>query len=162
VNTLLIVLCALTIAVGIVGVVVPVLPGLFLCLAAVGVWAVLGDGGTAGRWTVFGLCAVWVVVGTVVKYTWPGRRLKEIGVPTRTLVCGVLLGIAGMFVIPVVGLPVGFVAGVWLAEAQRHGGFGPAWPSTVAALKAAGLSMLVELGAAFLVALTWTAGLFLV
>jgi uncharacterized protein YqgC (DUF456 family) len=162
VNTVLIILCALAIVVGIVGVVVPVLPGLFLCLAAVAVWAILGDGNTAGRWAVFGLCAGWVAVGTIVKYTWPGRRMKAVGVPTRTLVFGVLLGIAGMFVIPVVGLPIGFVAGVWVAEAQRHGGFGPAWPSTVAALKAAGLSVLVELGAAFLVALTWVAGLVMV
>jgi hypothetical protein len=162
VSTLLVVLCGLAIVVGIVGVVVPVLPGLFLCLAAVLAWAILGDGGTTGRWTVLALCAGWVAVGTVVKYTWPGRRMKAIGVPTRTLVFGVVLGIAGMFVIPVVGLPIGFVAGVWLAEAQRHGGFSPAWPSTVAALKAAGLSVLVELGAAFLVALTWVAGLFAV
>jgi hypothetical protein len=159
VNTLLIVVCAVAMVVGVVGVVVPVLPGLFLCLAAVLAWAVLGDGSTVVRWTVLGLSVLWVAVGTVVKYTWPGRRMKAVGVPARTLVCGVLLGVVGMFVIPVVGLVIGFVGGVWLAEAQRHGGFAQAWPSTVAALKAAGLSMLVELAAAFLVALTWMIGL---
>jgi uncharacterized protein YqgC (DUF456 family) len=159
VNTLLIILCALAIVVGIVGVVVPVLPGLFLCLAAVLAWAVFGEGDTTTRWVVFAVAAAWTVLGSVVKYTWPGQRMKALGVPTRTLVFGVLLGIVGMFVIPVVGLVVGFVAGVWLAEAQRHGGFGPAWPSTVAALKAAGLSVLVELAAAFAVAITWVAGL---
>ena len=158
-QTLLIVLCAVAMVVGIVGVVVPVVPGLFLCLAAVLAWAIFGDGNTTGRWVVFALCFGWVAIGSVVKYTWPGRRMKSAGVPTRTLLIGVVLGIVGMVVIPVVGLPIGFVAGVWLAEAQRHGGFGPAWPSTVAALQAAGLSMLVELGAAFLVALTWVGGL---
>jgi hypothetical protein len=157
----LIILCAVAMVVGITGVVVPVLPGLFLCLAAVLAWAIFDDGSTRVRWIVFGVCFVWVAVGTVVKYTWPGQRMKAIGVPTRSLLFGVLLGIAGMFVIPVVGLPLGFVAGVWLAEAARHGGFAEAWPSTVAALKAAGLAVLVELAAAFAVALTWVAGLFL-
>ena len=155
-QTLPIVLCAVAM---VVGVVVPGLPGLFLCLAAVLAWAVLGSGAAGTRWVVFAVCAGWVAAGSVVKYTWPGRRLKAVGVPTRTLVCGVLLGIAGMVVIPVVGLPVGFVAGVWLAEALRHHGFGPAWPSTVVALRAAGLSVLVELAAAFAVALTWVVGL---
>jgi uncharacterized protein YqgC (DUF456 family) len=159
VQTLLVVLCALAMVVGVVGVVVPILPGLFLCLAAVLAWAIFGDGSTTGRWVVFALCFLWVAAGSIVKYTWPGRRMKAVGVPTRTLVIGVLLGLVGMVVIPVVGLPIGFVGGVWLAEAQRHGGFGAAWPSTVAALRAAGLSVLVELGAAFLVALTWVVGL---
>jgi uncharacterized protein YqgC (DUF456 family) len=160
VNTLLIILCAVAIVIGIVGVVVPVLPGLFLCLAAVLAWAIFGDGETTTRWVVFGVATLWTVLGTIVKYTWPGQRLKALGVPTRSLVFGVLLGIVGMFVIPVVGLVIGFVAGVWVAEAQRHGGFGEAWPSTLAALKAAGLSVLVELAAAFAVAITWVVGLF--
>ena len=161
-NTLLIVLCAVALVVGIVGVVVPVLPGLFLCLAAVLAWAVFADGDPQIRWVVFTLCAVWVVVGTVVKYAWPGAQMKALGVPTRTLLAGVLLGVVLMFVIPVVGLVIGFVGGVWVAEAARLGGFAQAWPSTVAALRAAGLSVLVELGAACLVAATWVVGLFLV
>jgi hypothetical protein len=162
VNTLLIVLCALVMVVGVVGVVVPVLPGLFLCLAAVLAWAVFADGDPQTRWIVFALSAVWVVVGTVVKYAWPGAQMKAIGVPSRTLLAGVVLGVILMFPIPVVGLFIGFVGGVWIAEAARLGGFAQAWPSTVAALRAVGLSVLVELGAACLVAATWVVGLFLV
>jgi uncharacterized protein YqgC (DUF456 family) len=162
VNTLLIVLCAVAMVVGVIGVVVPVLPGLFLCLAAVLAWALFDDGPTRTRWIVFALCAVWVLLGTVVKYAWPGAKMKASGVPARTLLAGVVLGVILMFPIPVVGLLIGFVGGVWLAEAMRLGGFGPAWPSTVAALRAAGLSVLVELGAACLVAATWVVGLILV
>jgi uncharacterized protein YqgC (DUF456 family) len=64
-----------------------------------------------------------------------------------------------MVVIPVVGLLLGFVAGVWIAEWVRHGALAAAWPSTRAALLGAGLSVLVELTAATLVLGTYLAGL---
>jgi uncharacterized protein len=57
----------------------------------------------------------------------------------------------------VVGLFVGFVVGVYAAERRRVGGVA-AWPATVHALKAVGLSLLVEVVAAVLAALTWVVG----
>ena len=49
------VLVALAIAIGLVGVIVPVLPGSLLVLAAILVWA--WDLGSATAWTVFGIAA---------------------------------------------------------------------------------------------------------
>jgi uncharacterized protein YqgC (DUF456 family) len=157
---LLVTLCAIAMVAGLVGVVVPVLPGLFLSYGAVVVWAIFADAGWV-KWLVLALCTVWLAVGTVVKYAWPGRNIKAAGVPNRTIVLGVLLGIVGFFVIPVVGLPIGFVAGVWLAEWARLGDPKAAWPSTWQALKATGLAMMIELGAGLLIAGTWAVGAFL-
>jgi hypothetical protein len=53
-----------------------------------------------------------------------------------------VLGIVGFFVVPVVGLFIGFVLGVWLAEMLRLGDSGTAWRSTRHALVAVGLSIL--------------------
>lgn len=159
-TTVLTIACLLGIVVGIVGVVVPALPGLLLCWLSVLVWALLSDGGV-GRWLVLALATVWVVVGTVVKYAWPGRRLKDAGIPTRTLVAGVVGALVGMVVVPVVGLPLGFVVGVWAAEWARFGGAAAAWPSTRQALLGAGLSVLIELCAAGLVLGTFLAGVLL-
>ena len=149
------VLVALAIAVGIAGIIVPVLPGTLLVLGAILVWAV--QVGTSTGWAVFTVATLLLVGGTVVKYLVPGRRLKASGVPNRTLLVGALLAFVGFFVIPVIGMFIGFVLGVYLAERARVGG-GQAWPSTVAALKAVGVSILIELVAAFLAALTWVVG----
>jgi len=146
------VLVGLAILVGLLGVVVPVLPGTVLILAAVVAWAVVTS--TTSGWLVLAGVTALLAVGTVVKYAVPGRRLKADGVPNRTLLAGGLLGVVGFFVIPVVGLLVGFVLGVYLSEAQRVGR-GRAWPSTKVALRAVGLSMLIELVAGLLAALTW-------
>ena len=57
----------------------------------------------------------------MIKYLVPGKRLKAT-VPTSTLVVGALVGLVGFFVIPVVGLFVGFPVGVYVAERARVGG----------------------------------------
>jgi uncharacterized protein YqgC (DUF456 family) len=154
-------LCALAIVVGVFGVVIPMLPGLALCWAAVLVWAIFGqeEGAGWGRWVVLVLATLVALAGIVAKYAWPGRNLKRDGVPNLTLLAGGLLGLVGFFVIPVVGLVIGFVLGVLLAERLRLGDWRLAWPSTRQALKAAGLAMLIELTAALGVAAVWVAGL---
>jgi len=153
--TLVVILVALAIAVGLVGILVPLLPGSLLVAIAIAVWAfALGE--TDG-WIVFGIALALIGAGVIVKYLVPGRRLQRSGVPNRTLLLGALVGIVGFFVVPVIGLPLGFVVGVYLAEWQRLSR-DEAWPATVNALKAVGLGILIELGFTTLAALTWAVG----
>src|SRR5688572_24778910 len=57
--------------------------------------------------------------GQVVKYTIPGNQLSARGVPNRSLVIGGLAAI----VVPVVGVVIGFILGVYASELQRVGNF---------------------------------------
>jgi uncharacterized protein YqgC (DUF456 family) len=155
---LLAVLCGAAILIGILGVIVPILPGLILCWAGVLAWAIFSDRGW-GKWLVFAIVTLIALLGTVIKYAWPGRNLKRNGVPNLTLFFGGVLAIVGFFVVPVVGIVLGFLLGVYLAERVRLHSHAQAWPSTKHALKAAGLSMLIELAAALLIAGVWGAGL---
>lgn len=149
---------ALLIAVGLVGIILPVLPGSLLIGAAVLGWAWATGGSTA--WVIFAIAAVWLAVGTLMMYVVPGRRMSRAGVPASTLAIGGLAGVVGFFVVPVIGLLIGFVAGVYLAELRRLGR-AAAGSSTLTALKAAGLSMLIEFIAGVLAALTWAVGVVL-
>ena len=149
-------LAAVLVAVGLVGILVPILPGSILVVAGILLWAVAEGGATA--WAVFAVATLLVVAGAVVKYVVPGRRLQVVGVPARTQWAGVALGVVGFFVVPVVGLFLGFVLGVYLAEVVRIGRR-DAWSSTVHALKAVGLSIVIELAAALAATLVWVAGL---
>lgn len=150
-------LAAVLVVIGLVGVVVPLLPGLLLVWAGVAVWAVaLGE--PAG-WAVLFLATLVLGVGTVAKYLLPGRRMREAGVPTTTVLIGAVAGIIGFFVIPVLGLPIGFVAGIYLVELVRVGA-DRAWPSTKEALRAVGWSILIELAAGLITTGIWVIGLF--
>ncbi|MGA9871237.1 MAG: DUF456 domain-containing protein [Rhodococcus sp. (in: high G+C Gram-positive bacteria)] len=146
---------AIVIAIGLVGIVLPILPGTILIFGAIAVWAFV-TGGT-GAWVVFAVATALLVVSGIVKYTWPGRRMKDAGIPTRSLIIGGLVGIVGFFVIPVIGLFVGFIGGTYAAELPRHRNHSEAWRSTVHATKAAGLSILVELLGALLATGVWLA-----
>lgn len=157
-NTIITVLCGVAIVIGIIGVIVPVLPGLLLSWAAVLVWAIFAEGGWP-KWVVLAVVTLLAVAATVIKYAWPGRNLKRSGVPNSSLIIGGLLALVGFFVLPVVGVVVGFVLGVWGAERARLGDWAKAWPSTSQALKAAGLSMLIELAAALGIGVAWVVGL---
>lgn len=148
-------LAGVAIAVGLVGIILPLLPGTLLIAGAVVLWA-FEVGETTG-WVAMGIVLALLGIGTVVKYLLPGRHLKTQGIPNRTLVMGGLLGIIGFFVVPIVGLPLGFVAGVYFSEGQRVG-FDAAWPATRTTIKAVGASILIELTAGLLAAMVWLAG----
>ena len=141
------VIAALAIAVGLTGIIIPVLPGSILIIAALLGWA-LGMQSTAAWWT-FGVGAVLALAGLLASAVLTGRRLKQRQVPNSSVLAGVVAGVVGMFVIPVVGLIVGFVAGLLLSEFIRRRSLPQAWSASYAALKAMGLGILVELGLAF-------------
>ena len=149
-------LVALAIAVGLVGVVVPVLPGVLLAWAAVAVWSSERQEPTG--WWVLGVATAVLVLGQVTKYVLPGRRLERAGVPTSTTLAGAALGVVGFFVVPFVGLPLGFVLGVYLRERVRLHRHDLALVSTRHALQAAGWSVLIELATGLLIAVTWLTG----
>jgi uncharacterized protein YqgC (DUF456 family) len=151
-------LCGLAIVVGVAGTIIPVLPGSILIGASLLAWALWGGAGTTG-WVVFGIGMMFVLAGMAASAVLTGRKLKEHSIPSRSVVVGLVLGVAGMFVIPVVGLFVGFAAGLLLSELQRTRVFGTAVASSWAALKATGLGMIAEFGLACLAASTWVIGL---
>ena len=155
-GTLGIVAVALVIAIGLVGIIVPILPGGLLVIGAIGVWGYVE--GTTTSWVTFGVAATLFVVSEIVKYTWPVQRMRRAEVRTSVLVVGGLAGIVGFFVIPVIGLLIGFVLGVYLAELATRRDPTRAWASTVHALKGVALSVGVELTGALLATIVWVVG----
>jgi len=146
-------LVGLAVLVGLVGVVVPVLPGSLLVGAAVLVWALVRGG--VGPWSVFAAVAVLLVAGSLGSYLWTGRRVAASGVPQRSLVVAGLAGIVGFVVVPGVGLLLAFPGALFGLEYLRVRDVVAARDSAWLALKATGLGMLLELGLALLAATTW-------
>ncbi|MEU9805809.1 DUF456 domain-containing protein [Mycobacterium sp. NPDC050853] len=146
-------LVALGIAVGIVGIVVPMVPGTMLVVLSIGAWALFES--TTKAWVVLGIVVALAIVTTVVKYVWPAQRMREAGVPTLSLVLGGIAAIIGFFVIPVVGLVIGFVLGTYLAEFIRRSSQKQAWGATVTAVKAVATSIGIEMIGAMVSAGIW-------
>ncbi|MFJ6000651.1 DUF456 domain-containing protein [Arthrobacter sp. NPDC092385] len=150
------VVCGALIAVGIAGVVVPVLPGSILIIVSLLAWA-LTVAATEG-WVVFAIGTVLAGAGLAAGVVLTGRTLRQRRIPGRSVTIGVLTGIVGMFVIPVVGLFVGFALGLFTSEFARQRNARAALTSSLHALKATGLGILAELALACLAGTTWVIG----
>lgn len=148
---------ALVMVIGVIGIVLPVLPGLLLIVLAVIAWA-LHLQEAAGFW-VMGVTIGLYLACLVLEFLIPGQRMRKAGVRTSTLVIGVLVAIPFAFIIPVVGLFIGFPLGIYLVELSRRGGHSQAWSATKHALKAVGLNILIELLTAIVVIVLWVSAL---
>ena len=153
----LLVMAALVVAA--MGILIPVLPGTFLALGALLVWAIATGGPIA--WVAFAVMALVIGAGQVLKYLLPHKSLTAAGVPGRSILVGGVAAIVGFFLIPVVGLIVGFIGGLYVAEHVRLRDWTLAKESTWAAMKATGFSILIELGALMAAAAVWAAALVL-
>lgn len=142
----------LIIVVSLFGVILPVLPGLALEVGVILVWAFVKGGAVA--WGVAIAAVVIAAIGTYVKYVVPKRRLNEAGIPNRTLLLATAAAVAGLFVIPVIGAPIAFVATIYLSERSRVGRE-QAWPATRSSLGAVATSVGIELAAGLLIAAVW-------
>ncbi|MDO5711054.1 MAG: DUF456 domain-containing protein [Micrococcales bacterium] len=143
------VLAGLAILVGLAGIAIPVLPGLILIWGSVLVWSLAAQ--NAVSWAVLVISTALAIAGWLLQYLIPGRRLRDAGVPNRSTLIGLVAGMIGFFLIPVLGLPLGFVAGVYLAELTRIG-HERAWASTRSAVAAAMVSYGIELTTGLLIA----------
>ena len=145
----------LAIVVGIAGVVLPVLPGGLLVWAAIAVWTLAV--GSATGWVVLAAATLLIGGAQLVKWLVPGRRLRSAGVPRRSILAGLIVAAVGFFLVPIVGFFIGFPLGVYIEEHRRLAHHTPAWNSTGQALRAIGLSILIELSATVLAADAWLA-----
>jgi uncharacterized protein YqgC (DUF456 family) len=150
------VVAGVLLAVAVFGTVYPLLPGSPVALAALIGWGwVLGS---AASWTAAGMGALLVCVGWSASAVLTGRKLKRQSIPKGSILIAALAGIVGMFVIPVAGLFLGFAGGLFLSEYIRLSDYRTAGRSSVEALKAMGIGMLVEFFMVSLAASVWTIG----
>lgn len=148
------VLVAIAMAVGIVGTVVPVLPGLVLVWAAAFAYGLAVGFGAVGV-AAFGAITLIGAAGMAAGAVLPHRAAGASGAAPASVWVGSAVGVVGFFVVPVVGLPLGVVVGLFGAELVRTRDLATAWASTWATLKAFGLAAIVQTGAGLAMAAVW-------
>ena len=146
----------LLLAVAAIGTVYPVLPGSLLAIITLIVWAWIM--GSPEAWVVAVIGSIMAGVGWSASAVLTGRKLRQLQIPGRSILVAVVSGVVGMFLIPVVGLFVGFGAGLLASEYARRRDLRAALDSSVETLKATGLGVLVEFGMVCLAASVWMIG----
>lgn len=145
------------VVIGVCGIVVPVLPGSLAIVGGLLLWALVG--GSPYGWVVFAIGTTFAAAGATAQFLITGRRLREREIPNRSVVIALIAGVVGLFAIPFLGLPIGFVAGLLVAEYVRVQNVREAMSSSFAAVKSVGLGMLVELCCGLAAATTLLVGI---
>ncbi|MFJ6833676.1 DUF456 domain-containing protein [Streptomyces sp. NPDC091209] len=146
-------LVGVVILLGLVGVLVPGLPGSWLVWAAV-LWWALSYPQTLSWAVLVGATAV-LLLAQAIRWMLPPRRLRESGATTRMAVYAGGGAFLGFLLVPVIGAVPGFIGGIYLGERLRLGGHGPAKASVRTAMRAGGWSVLTELFACLLIMGAW-------
>jgi uncharacterized protein YqgC (DUF456 family) len=141
--------------VGLVGVVVPVLPGLLLIWGAALVYGLAVGFGTVG-WTVMAVLTILAGISVVKSFIVPRRAAAGSGASGWAQVGAVAGGVTGFFLIPVIGLVIGALAGIMVVELLLKGDWDDAWTATKGTAMGFGLSALIDLGLGMMMITAWS------
>lgn len=147
------VLAGLAYIVGLAGIILPVLPGTITIVIATLIWAIVVGGWTS--WVAFAMVLLFGAAGMTASYLLTGRRLQAAEVPMWPILVGLASGVVGIFVIPFLGLPIGFIVGLYVSEALRLKDWSRGITSAWVAIKALGVGILIEFSLAMLSTITF-------
>lgn len=150
------VIAALLLVVAVLGTIFPILPGSILTIITLIAWAwILGS---PAAWTAAIIGAGLAIAGMSASLVLTGRKMRREQIPNGPVIVGVVFAIVGMFVIPVLGLFIGFAVGLLLAELVRRRDVKAAARSSWEAMKSMGLGILLEFTCASLAASSFAIG----
>jgi uncharacterized protein YqgC (DUF456 family) len=153
--TLWTVVVAVVMILGLMGVVLPVLPGLLLIWAAALFYGFMVGFGTLG-WTVVALLSVLVVAGAVKSVMIPRRAAAASGASGWAQVGAVVGGVIGFFVIPVLGLILGALAGLLAVEYVLKGDWNEALVAVRSTARGFGVSVVIDLILGMIMIVAWS------
>lgn len=141
------------VAVGVVGTLIPVLPGTTVVWTSTVVYAF-----TVG-WTIPAVIAVSLSTFTLLISLYLGIKIPakatRDGETRSALVAGFVGGVIGFFIIPLFGAPIGWLAGVFLVKYANTNALKEATESTWRIAKAFGKSALIQMVIALMMGFIW-------
>lgn len=140
--------------VGVIGLVIPVLPGtVIIWLAALG-YGLYSGFGTTG-WIIFGILSIVMILSTVMDNLMVGAKTLQGGAALSSVVLGIVAGVVFTLIAPPFGGLVAAPLTIFLLEYRRSG----SWETAREAVKnltiGMGLSWVVRLGMGLLMVVLW-------
>lgn len=142
------IIAAILMLVAIFGTIFPIVPGSPVAIVTMIAWAWIID--SSASWSTGVVAAALALVGMSASLVLTGRTMRRERIPSTPILIATAAAIVGLFVIPFMGLFVGFAVGLFGAEYYRRRDLAAAARSSLQAMKAMGWGMLIECGCAIL------------
>jgi uncharacterized protein len=130
--------------IGLIGVIVPIMPGIFLIWLGVLVYA-WRDGFESLSMGTFLFISVLVLFAGSSELWLPMFGARKSGASKRTILTGLLGAIIGSFIIPLLGTIIGYVLGVLLGEYHKRRDWNAAWQASKGSLAGWGIATVLQL-----------------
>lgn len=139
--------------IGLAGVLIPLLPGSLLIWITVAVYAAAErlNGFAAIDGVTFAVITVIALVTGLSDLWLPLLGAKVTGSSPRSLIYGVVGGLIGTFIIPLLGSIIGYVAGILIGEYRRYGDWDKALRAGWGGLAGWGIATAIQLGGGLLI-----------
>lgn len=135
------------ILIGVVGVVVPILPGMLLVWLTVAAYAWLTDFAVINYW-IFALVTIFALITGTAGIWLPYLGAKKTGAAKRAIFLGIIGAIIGTFITPLIGTVIGYAVGIVIGELIKHRDLKKALKASVGGVAGWGIATLVELAGA--------------
>ncbi len=138
---------------GIAGVLIPIVPGTLLIWLTVVVYAIVEriNGFAAVDWVTFTIITLIAVVTGLSEFWLPLIGAKVRGSSRRAILFGIVGGIIGTFVLPLLGTIIGYALGVLLGEYQKLRNWERALRASLNAVASWGVAAALQLGGGLLI-----------
>jgi uncharacterized protein YqgC (DUF456 family) len=135
------------ILIGIIGIIVPILPGMLLVWLSVLGYAWVTEFQIITPWMLVLLTILALITGTASIWL-PYLGAKKVGAAKRSVVLGFVGGVIGTFILPLIGTVIGYAIGIILGELQKHRDLRVAIKTSLGGLAGWGISTIVEFAGA--------------
>jgi uncharacterized protein YqgC (DUF456 family) len=137
---------------GLIGIVVPLIPGTLLIWIAVLIYEIVNDFGALGAPSFAVITVIALVTGTADLWM-PLLGAKSVGASKRALLLGVVGSVVGTFVAPLLGTIIGYAVGILLGEYHKRGDWHEAFRASVGGVAGWGVATAIQLGGGLLMLL---------
>jgi len=148
-------LAGIAMTVGLVGVVVPILPGILLIWAVAVLYGIIVGFGVIG-WVAMAVVTALAGISIIKSLIIPRQEAEKSGASTFAQLGGLVGAVIGFFLIPIVGVIVGALVGVLVVEWVAKGDLATAWKATKGVAKGFGKSALIDLVLGLAMIATWS------
>lgn len=137
------------IVMGLIGVVVPMIPGTLLMWIAVLIYALVNGFNSIGVAAFVVITIIALVTGTADLWM-PLLGAKSGGASKRAVLLGVVGSLVGTLIAPLIGTLIGYAGGILLGEYQKRGDWNEALRASAGGLAGWGIATIIQLGGGLL------------
>lgn len=153
-NGLLFAISLVIILIGLIGTVIPFVPGIELAWGGAVVYFI-GSGVNGINIAFFTVITLVALLGLVFSILLPGQRTRAAGAAWSSVGLGFVGAIIGAIAFPVLGAIPGGIVGVYLGERLTNSDHQGAWDATMATIRGMGWAFIVQFTASIAVLATF-------